>query len=133
VSEELYDVFISYSSKDVDWVKGILMPKLESHSFRVFIDFRDFRTGSASVAEMQRGVVESRRTLLVLSPHYVQSDWTTFENVMAQTLDPAAQQRRIVPVLLARCDMPLRLRILHYRNLSDNDEEQWTLLIRDLI
>ena len=132
-STNKYDVFISYSSKDADWVRKILLPKLENHSFSVMIDFRDFKTGSFSIEEMQRGVEESRHVILILTKNYVHSGWTKFENVMAQTLDPGSIKRKIIPILLDDCDIPLRLRILTYRDLRRDDPQQWQLLIRDLI
>ncbi len=113
-----YDVFISYSHKDSDWVKNKLLVGLESRGFSVFIDFRDFSGGSFGIEEMQRGVLESKRVIVVLSPDYVQSDWTKFENVMAQTLDPGATNRKIIPILLKDCNIPLRIQILHYRESS---------------
>lgn len=127
-----YDVFISYSHKDSDWVVNTLLKRLEEHHFRVFIDFRNFITGKPSITEMERGVIESKYTLVVLSNSYLESEWTTFESVMAQTLDPAAVNRKIIPVLLDDCQIPLRIKILHYRDLRNGDEMQWDLLVRDL-
>jgi len=127
-----YDIFISYSSKDGDWVRKTLLPRLETHGFSVMIDFRDFKSGSFSVEEMQRGVHESKHTILVLTKNYIASDWTKFENVMAQTIDPGAVQRKIIPVLREDCNIPLRLKIISYRDLRTEDDQQWQLLIRDL-
>ena len=127
------DVFISYSHKDRDWVSTSLQRKLEEHGFSVMIDSRDFRAGSFSIEEMQRGVLESRHVLLVLTPAYLLSEWSKFENAMAQTLDPGAAQRKLIPVLREACDIPLRLSALHYRDLRGDDEEQWNLLFRDLM
>lgn len=128
-----YDIFISYSHKDNEWVRNQLLPKLESHGFSILIDFRDFKTGTFSVEEMQRGVIECRRILLVLSENYFESEWAKFENVMAQSADPGSSQRKIIPVLKDSCDIPLRLKVLHYRDLRDDDITEWELLVRDLI
>jgi hypothetical protein len=128
----MVDVFISYSHKDQDWVSTTLLPKLEEHGFSVMIDCRDFQTGSFSVEEMQRGVLQSRHLLLVLTPAYVISEWTKFENAMAQTLDPGAAQRKMIPILRETCDVPLRLSAIHYRDLRTDDGDQWKLLFRDL-
>lgn len=129
----LYDVFVSYSHADTTWVSGTLVPRLEANAFSVMIDYRDFVAGSLSVDEMQRGVEQSRHVLLVLTPDYVRSDWSHFENAMAQATDPAARWRRVIPVLLRDCSIPLRLQIVHYRDLRNDDPQQWDLLIRDLI
>jgi hypothetical protein len=129
----MVDVFISYSHSDAAWVRGTLLPQLEAHGFSVMIDSRDFRTGSFSVEEMQRGVLESRHLVLVLTPSYVASEWTKFENAMAQTLDPGAIQRKVIPILRIDCGIPLRVAALHYRDLRADDADQWELLFRDLL
>ena len=127
------DVFISYSHADVDWVQRLLLPRLEARGFSVLIDFRDFKAGGFSVEQMERAVESCRKVLIVLTPAYVASDWGRFENVMAQTLDPAAVERKIVPVLREQCKVPLRLRVLHYRDLTSADAAQWERLINDLV
>lgn len=127
------DVFISYSSKDLSWVRDVLLPNLENHGFSVIVDFRDFKTGSFGVEEMERAVEATRHTLLVLTRNYVESNWTKFENVMAQSKDPGAVQRKLIPILLEKCNLPLRLKILHNRDLSGNDPQQWDMLFRDLM
>jgi hypothetical protein len=128
-----YDIFISYSHKDAAWVMATLLPRLELHGFSVIVDSRGFRSGEFGVEEMQRAVEDSRRVILVLTENYIGSDWAKFENVMAQTLDPGAKKRKIIPVLRETCRIPLRLRILQYRDLRDDDPVEWDLLVQDLI
>ena len=41
-----YDVFISYSSRDKQWVRGELLKGIEKAGLRAFIDFRDFTRGT---------------------------------------------------------------------------------------
>ena len=129
-----YDVFISYSSKDKAWVRGELLPRLEASGLRVCIDYRDFQPGAPSVTEMERAVLTSRKTVLVLTPDYVASAWTEFETLMLQTLDPAARQRRIVPLLKLRVELPLRIGYLSYVDFSDPQDEAlaWTRLLNAL-
>jgi hypothetical protein len=116
-----YDVFISYSHRDEEWVRSWLLPRLEEAGLRVCIDFRDFEPGALSIMEMERAVLRSRKTLLVLTPDYVASEWTEFENIMAATLDPAARQRRVIPLVLRDCELPLRLRTLTYIDFTRSD------------
>ena len=42
-----YDVFISYSSANEDWVRKDLLSTLEKAGLKVCIDFRDFKAGKA--------------------------------------------------------------------------------------
>jgi hypothetical protein len=48
-------------------------------------------------------------------------------------MDPAASERKIVPVLLEDCEIPLRLSILHYRNLRTWDVDEFERLVGDLL
>jgi len=107
-----YDVFISYSHRNKEWVRGWLVPQLKSAGLTVCIDYESFEPGAPSITEMERAVLQSRKTALVLTPEYLQSGWAEFENILVQTLDPAAHQRRLIPVLLMSCELPLRIEIL---------------------
>jgi len=78
-----YDVFVSYSHKDREWVQKWLLPKLESAGVRVFIDFRDLKLGAPLITELERAIARSRVTLLVLTPDYLASEWTMFENLVS--------------------------------------------------
>jgi hypothetical protein len=128
-----YDVFISYSSQDKAWVQGELLSQLEAVGLRVFIDFRDFDVGAPSITEMERGVIQSRKTILVLTPAYLKSQWTEFENLMLQTLDPA-RGRRLIPLLREKCDLPTRIGMLTYVDFTDPAEQThaWQRLFRAL-
>ena len=81
-------IFISYSHKDKEWVRNWLVPKLEAEGIPTHIDYRDFEIGVASVINMERAVEQCAKTLLVLTPHWVESEWTQFEGIMVQTQDP---------------------------------------------
>ena len=79
-------VFISYSHKDKDWVKNWLLPKLENDGLQTHVDFRDFEIGVPSVINMERAVEQCAKTILVLTPNWINSEWTQFEGIMLQTL-----------------------------------------------
>jgi Tfp pilus assembly protein PilF len=114
-----YDVFVSYSSKNADWVRGPLLQWLEAQGYTVCIDFRDFVAGAASVVEMERAVLTSRHTLLVLTPEYVASAWTEFEYTLVQTLARGFRDRRLIPLLKAPCERPLRIKALTHVDFTD--------------
>ncbi|HSM80896.1 MAG TPA: toll/interleukin-1 receptor domain-containing protein, partial [Nodosilinea sp.] len=100
-----YDVFISYSTQDKAWVRGELLQTLENAGLTVCIDCRDFRPGAPSVTEIERLMEASRRTLVVLTPSYLASEWTKFETLLLQTDDPANQNLRLLPILQTPCDI----------------------------
>jgi len=122
-----YDVFISYSSVDKDWVRKELLPIIEKAGLKVCIDYRDFEPGAPSVTEMERAIKTSRKTLLVLTSAYLKSRWAEFESTLLQTLDPANHKRRIIPLLREKCDLPLRISYLTYINFVDTDNKDMEL------
>jgi WD40 repeat protein len=121
-AEYQYDVFISYSHTDKEWVHDWLLPRLEAAGLRVCIDFRDFDVGVPSLVNMERAVDNSRHTLLVLTPAWVKSEWTEFEELLTQTTDPAGRRRRLLPLLLRPCQPSPRIAMLTYADFSQEGE-----------
>lgn len=114
-----YDVFISYSWKDQAWVRGLLLEHLETHGLRVCIDYRDFVGGAPIVTEMERAVLTSRCTLVVLTPDFVNSRWTKFEEILVFTVARGFEQRRLIPILKAPCTPPFRIQALTAIDFTD--------------
>ncbi len=127
-TEYHYDVFISHSHHDVEWVQAWLWPHLESAGLTACVDVRDFQPGAPSATEIERAVLTSRKTVLVLTPAYLAGQWTEFENVMTQTLDPAARQRRMLPLLLQKCELPLRIGMLVYLDFTRAEQHDKQLV-----
>jgi hypothetical protein len=119
-----HDVFISYRQQEPDrtWVRKTLVPRLKSAGLEVFIDYLDFRLGSPIIKEMERGVVESRYTVAVLSPGYLKSNFTDFESVLAQHLGLEKSQLRFVGLLRENCTPRLGIRALYYLDMTDDSE-----------
>ena len=103
----------------------------ERSRLKICIDRTCFAPGASILQEMERAVLQSRKTAVVLSPNYLASQWAEFEQVLAQTLDPAARARRLIPVLLARCKLPPRVAMLNYLDFTsaaDNETRLTTLV-----
>jgi hypothetical protein len=120
----IYDVFISYSHKDGNWVWSWLIPKLKNAGFHVCTDRESFDPGVPSLINMENAVASSRRTILVLSPAYVQSEWTNYEALLVQHDDPIGLRQRTLPVLYQACDTPRRIAMLTYVNLTGNSDTE---------
>ncbi len=129
-----FDVFISYSSKDAEWVRGELLSPIEAAGLKAFIDYRDFTRGAPSIKECQRGVEVCRKTLLILTENYTKSRWTEIENVMVQTLDPANETLRLIPLLKEECEKPLRIASLTHIDFTEEADEDlaWRQLLTAL-
>jgi hypothetical protein len=113
-----YDVFISYSHRDSEWVRDWLLPRLEETGLRACIDFRDFEVGVPSLVNMERAAEGSRKTLLVLTTNWIESEWTNFEALLVQTEDPIGLRRRILPLMRERCQPPKRIAMLTYADFT---------------
>ncbi len=114
-----YDVFISYSHQDKEWVRKKLLPKLEKAGIRVCIDYRDFKPGAFLIKEIERFVSISFKTLLIITPDYLASEWAEMEHILIYTRDPSLKQRPMIPILLKQCVLPLRLNALIYLDFTN--------------
>jgi hypothetical protein len=122
--DEAYDVFISYRQQDPDgaWVRGVLARRLRAAGLRVFIDYESFRLGAPLVLEMARGVEQSRYTLAVLTPAYLESNFTELESVLAEHLGLELSERRLLMVRRAPCKPRLGMRARLWVDMTSDDE-----------
>ena len=79
-----FDVFISYSHEDRDYVENNLLRGLESAEdselrYKVCVHSRDWNVGEDIPSQIFRSVEDSRKTIIVLSQNYVESQWSDME------------------------------------------------------
>ncbi len=124
-AEYRYDAFISYSQADAGWVWDWLLPRLKAASLRVCIDRDCFEPGAVKLNEIERAITESRRTLTVLSPDWVEDEWNEFESQLIHHRDPAARFRRLIPLLLIEPDKPPEhIERLHWVDFTQPDQRE---------
>ena len=78
----VYDAFVAYSThgRERTWVHTTFREKLENeHGFRLCIHYRDFKLGRAIDECIVEAINKSRKTILVLSPEFLNSGWCQFE------------------------------------------------------
>jgi hypothetical protein len=77
--------------------------------------------GVARVVGIERGISQSRRTVVVLSPAYLDDNMADFENVLAQTMGIKEGTYRVLPVRITDLDaarLPFRLSMLSMPDLA---------------
>ncbi|KAG5883179.1 hypothetical protein JTB14_018196 [Gonioctena quinquepunctata] len=82
-----FDIFISYSHHDEDFILQNLLPVLEEgpNPFKTCIHMRDWKPGEYIAKQVTDSVMNSRRTLVVLSNNFLKSVWGKMEFRAAHT------------------------------------------------
>ena len=102
------ELFVAYAESDAEWVHGFLLPEIGLDP-RSVLTPRDFRPGAMLVTELERAVETAQRTLVVLSPAFGLSHWSAFAELLATHDSLMRDSGRLIPLLLAPYDLPLRL------------------------
>lgn len=116
----LFDLFISYAAADREWVEGYLFDTLKAASVRYFSDAA-FQLGVPRLVEFERGVKQSKRTLLVLSPAYMSDNVAQFVDILAQSYGLDAGAWSVIPLILQPVPLPPRLALLTPLDATDPD------------
>jgi len=122
-SEYAYDVFVSYSPTDEEWVWDWLVPRLQEAGLALCTDQESFHPGVPRLVNVEKAVTASRHTLLVLSPAWVEGEWERFAGLLARSEDPVGQRRRTIPLLRERCKPDRAIARLIYADFTD--PEKW--------
>jgi TIR domain len=131
-----YDVFLSYRHQEPvrSWVRQVLERRLADAGLRVCIDYRSFPLGSPLVLEMAKAVERSRYTLAVLSPAYLDGNFTELESVLAEHLGLEQTQRRLLAVMREPCRPRLGMRARLWLDMTDDAQidDQVDKLVEEL-
>jgi len=100
-----WDFFISYTQVDQAWAEWIAWV-LEEDGHSVLVQAWDFVSGSNWIQGMQTGVARAARTIAVLSPAYLHSQYGTSEWQAAWAADPAGSERKLLVMRVKDCHRP---------------------------
>lgn len=113
-----FDVFISYNNADVEFaeslVKEIEQEPYDGRFLKCFYAPWDIEAGENILLKIEQALVNSRFIVIIISPDWLKSDWTTLERTIPVYEDPAGIKSRIIPVLRRNCDIPPSIRILKW-------------------
>jgi hypothetical protein len=100
----IYDVFISYSHDDFDWVTRFA-GRLEREGFKVARDEVVLKPGDVLVHAIEQAIRDSARGILVFSPASATSGWVQQEYaaLMQRSIE---DQRRFIPVIIDDVELP---------------------------
>ena len=100
-----WEFFVSYTQADQAWAEWIAWV-LEEDGHKVLVQAWDFVPGSNWIQGMQAGAAKAERTLAVLSPAYLESEYGTAEWQAAWADDPAGTDRKLLVTRVKECDRP---------------------------
>ncbi|XP_078658140.1 uncharacterized protein LOC144903637 [Branchiostoma floridae x Branchiostoma belcheri] len=103
--DKTYDAFISYSSRDELIVIRELAPGLEERGFKLCLHYRDFPVGACIATTIIETVEASRRTVILLSQNFVDSEWCALEFKAAHRQVLEDRRNRIVMIVLDDLDL----------------------------
>ncbi len=116
------DFFVSYNQVDRAWAEWIAWT-LEEAGFSTLVQAWDIRPGQSFMAEMRKATAGCARTLAVLSPSSLASDFAQVEWDAAITADPRGEKRKLIPVRVAECELGELMKAIVYIDFVGRDED----------
>lgn len=127
------DFFVSYNHKDEAAAEQIAAI-LENEGKSVIIQAWDCLPGNNFVQFMDHATKVAKRTIAVLSPNYLTSQFTPSEWQAAFVQDPTGEKQQLIPVRIEACEVTGLLRPIVYIDLVGLPVAQWRdILVRKLL
>ncbi|KAJ2941825.1 hypothetical protein O0L34_g10631 [Tuta absoluta] len=97
-----YDAFISFCHKDESFVSEHLLPGLEGdpRPYKLCIHYRDWMPGEFITTQIAQSVADSRRTIIVVSKNFLESQWARAEFRTANMTAIKERKTRVIAILL---------------------------------
>ncbi|GAB6024225.1 TOLL-like receptor [Chamberlinius hualienensis] len=123
---KVFDVFISYSNEDSDFVATKILPKLEDikDPYHVCVHERNFLGGGSIEDTIIETIKKSTRIIVILTENYLQSDWCMYEFIIAHSVMIEYQCPRVV--LIIKDELPPDINPNLQIYLSTNTYIEWT-------
>jgi hypothetical protein len=99
-----------------------------------FFDQESIGWGDNFVLALEKGIAECGDIVIVLSANFCQSEWAKLERTSAMADDPAGLQKKLRPLLLKQCEIPLFLKPIQMIDVSTPEkfEAQYPRICREL-
>jgi TIR domain len=126
-----YDVFVSYSHADADWVRPFA-ERLEREGVHVAYDEVVLKPGDKVVHTLQQAILDSAHGLLVYSKASKASGWVDleYETLIQQTTRTG---QRFIPLLIEDVELPLFAQNFFYSDFRNVTRKQYDERIADLV
>jgi hypothetical protein len=129
LSRQIRDLFISYSSKDAEFVER-LAKHLGSSGMKVWWDRMEMKVGDSLHQKIQNGISNSAWLGIVLSPHSVSSPWVEKELSAGLAQELERKEVFVLPILYKECDVPLFLKDKVYADFRNSYDQGFEALLK---
>ncbi|XP_051500256.1 toll-like receptor 5 [Myxocyprinus asiaticus] len=129
----LYDVYLCFSSNDMKWVERALLKRLDSQFSKQNVlhccfEERDFIPGEDHLSNMRNAIQSSRKTLCVVSEHFLKDGWCLETFTLAN--NRMEDDLKDILVVLVVGNIP-QYRLLKYKQVRSYIENRRYLLWPD--
>lgn len=131
-----YDAFVSYSNLNEEFVVQELAPRLENgyKHFKLCLHYRDFPVGASIAETIVKSVEASKRTIILVSSNFIESEWCKFEFQTAHQQVLTERKNRVIMILLhdideSKLDQTLKLYMRTRTYLKYDDPWFWEKLM----
>lgn len=115
--------FISYSRKDGQFILQ-LAKDLRDAGADIWLDQLDIEPGTHWDLSVEKALQDCPNTILVMSPDSVNSN-----NVMDEFSYAIGSDKRVIPIMLKKCDVPFRLKRVQYIDFTDEYDKALARLV----
>ena len=116
--KKVYDIFISYSSKDKS-VAERLAYELKEKGYNIWLDKWEILVGQNIVDEVYKAIRLSKYMIVVLSKSSSQSKWVREELTTGKLQEIEQQRVKVLPVIIEKCRIPTPLETKRYADLTN--------------
>ncbi|XP_039528426.1 toll-like receptor 4b, duplicate b [Pimephales promelas] len=125
-----YDAFVIFSSYDEVWVMNELMENLENGvpPIHLCLHMRDFQPGKSIASNIiDEGIMGSRKVIVVVSQHFIDSAWCRFEFELAQSRFMMERNANIIIVILEDVEETKTKKVFGlHKHLKKNTYLKWS-------
>jgi hypothetical protein len=115
------DFFISRNKADREWAEWIAW-QLEENGYSAIVQDWDFGSGNNFPLKMHEALSISKRTIIVLSPAFLASEYTAPEWAAVFAEDPTGTNQKLIPVRVQPCQPEGLLRAVVWTDLVGKNE-----------
>ncbi|XP_062612109.1 toll-like receptor 4 [Saccostrea cucullata] len=99
-SDFKYDAFVSYADEDLPFVQKMILELEKNNEIRLCIHHRDFVPGYDIAENIITAVNKSRKTIIILSPNFINSSWCMYEMHIAKMEEIYSRDDQSVLVII---------------------------------